>query len=199
MRFSVIPFNMKKIRLSAAAFLLLSIFSTQLFSQVESPSGERLSEMEAFIKQRMSNQEIPGFMLGVLVEGELVYSKAFGLADVEKQVPVDEHTVFEIGSISKQFAATLAILLEERGRLKLDDPIQNYIANLPSEWYGVTIYHLLTHTSGIPDYESIMGYYNYRDRFTPQQIIEIAHSRPMDFKPGENWNYSIQDTFCFHS
>ena len=72
----------------------------------------------------------------------------------------------------------------------LDDGIHEYLPDLPSEWLGVTVRQLLTHTSGIPDYEEIQTYEAYRLRFTPDQIIRVAHSRPMDFEPGMGWYYS---------
>lgn len=82
------------------------------------------------------------------------------------------------------------MLLVEEGRVGLDDPIHEYLSDLPSEWLEVTVRQLLTHTSGIPDYEEIQTYEAYRFRFTPEEIIRVAHSRPMDFEPGTGWYYS---------
>ena len=87
-------------------------------------------------------------------------------------------------------AGAAALLLVQEGRLGLDDPIHKYLTDLPSEWLGVTVRQLLTHTSGIPDYEEIQTYEAYRFRFTPEEIIRVAHSRPMDFAPGQGWYYS---------
>jgi len=109
------------------------------------------------------------------------------MANVEHSVPVAEHTVFEIGSISKQFAAAAAMLLVQEGKLGLDDPIHRYLPDLPSEWLGVTVRQLLTHTSGIPDHEEIRTYDVYSFRLTPEEVIQAAHSRPMDFAPGTGW------------
>jgi CubicO group peptidase (beta-lactamase class C family) len=75
-------------------------------------------------------------------------------------------------------------------KLGLDDPIHQYLPDLPGEWFGVTVRQLLTHTSGIPDYEEIRTYDVYRFRLTPEEVIRIAHSRPMDFAPGTGWYYS---------
>ena len=82
------------------------------------------------------------------------------------------------------------MILVQEDRLQLDDPIHQFLPDLPSEWLGVTVRHLLTHTSGIPDYEEIRTYDVYGFRLTPEEIIQIAHSRPMDFAPGEGWYYS---------
>ena len=78
----------------------------------------------------------------------------------------------------------------DENKLGLDAPIHHYLADLPSEWLGVTARQLLNHTSGIPDYEEIRSYDVYRYRLTPEEIIQIAHSRPMDFAPGTGWYYS---------
>lgn len=109
---------------------------------------------------------------------------------MELGVPVTDSTVFEIGSISKQFVAAAVLLLVEEGRLGLDDPIHRHLAELPSDWMGVTVRQLLTHTSGIPDYEEIATYDVYRFRLTPEEVVRIAHSRPVDFAPGTGFHYS---------
>ena len=138
----------------------------------------------------MESLRIPGVLVGVASRGELLYSKSYGFANVELGVPVTDSTVFEIGSISKEFVSAAVLLLEEEGRLGLDDGIHEYLPFLPSEWFGVTVRQLLTHTSGIPDYEEIQTYEAYRFRFTPEEIIRVAHSRPMDFAPGTGYYYS---------
>ena len=112
------------------------------------------------------------------------------MANVELAVPVSDQSVFEIGSISKQFVSAVAMLLVEEGKLDLDDPIHDYLSYLPSEWLGVTVRQVLNHTSGIPDYEEIRTYDVYRFRLTPEDVIQIAHSRPMDFAPGTGRYYS---------
>jgi D-alanyl-D-alanine carboxypeptidase len=120
----------------------------------------------------------------------LVHWKGYGMANVELSVPASDSTVFEIGSISKEFVSAAVMLLVEEDRLGLEDPIHDYLADLPSEWLGVTVRQLLTHTSGIPDYEEIQTYEAYRLRFTPEEIIRVAHTRPMDFDPGTGYYYS---------
>ena len=154
------------------------------------PSAAALAEMDRRIEAELESQKIPGVVAGVMSRGRLLHVGTYGLADVELRVPVTDSTVFEIGSISKQFAAAAALLLVEEGRLDLDDPIHEYLADLPGEWLGVTVRQLLNHTSGIPDYEEIQTYEAYRFRFTPEEIIRVAHSRPMDFAPGQGWYYS---------
>jgi D-alanyl-D-alanine carboxypeptidase len=159
-------------------------------AQVVQPTGDQLAIMDERIREAMNESNIPGVLIGVASRGRLLHTHSYGMADVELRVPVSDSTVFEIGSISKQFVAAATMLLVEEGRVGLDDPIPQYLSDLPSEWLEVTIRQLLTHTSGIPDYEEIQTYEAYRFRFTPEEIIRVAHSRPMDFEPGTGWYYS---------
>jgi len=174
--------------------LLVSLSATsaaeRLTAQVARPTSDQLAEMDRQIRALMTENRIPGVVVGVASRGRLVHAQGYGMADVELRVPVSDSSVFEIGSISKQFVAAATMLLVEEGRVGLDDSIQEYLSDLPSEWLGVTVRQLLTHTSGIPDYEEIQTYEAYRLRFTPEEIIRVAHSRPMDFEPGTGWYYS---------
>lgn len=163
---------------------------SRLSAQVIRPTADDLTVMDERIQAEMTANNIPGVLIGVASRGRLLHVQSYGMANVELRVPVSDSTVFEIGSISKQFVATAIMLLVEEGRVGLDDGIHKYLHDLPSEWLGVTVRQLLTHTSGIPDYEEIQTYEAYRFRFTPEQIIRVAHSRPMDFEPGTGWYYS---------
>ena len=178
--------------IGVAALLMCAVaFSVSRASaQVARPTSDALAVMDQAIRAEMANNNIPGVIIGVASRGRLLHVQSYGLANVELRVPVSDSTVFEIGSISKQFVTAAVMLLVEDGRLDLDDAIHDYLADLPSEWLGVTVRQLLTHTSGIPDYEEIQTYEAYRFRFTPEQIIREAHSRPMDFEPGTGWYYS---------
>jgi len=178
---------------TVAVSLLLSAAASMasgLSAQVIQPIADDLANMDQRIQAEMAANNIPGVLIGVASRGRLLHVQGYGMANVELRVPVSDSTVFEIGSISKQFVAAAMMLLVEEGRVGLDDGIHEYLHDLPSEWLGVTVRQLLTHTSGIPDYEEIQTYEAYRFRFTPEQIIREAHSRPMDFEPGTGWYYS---------
>ena len=142
------------------------------------------------IKGHMEEFNIPGALVAVASRGEIFHLETYGYANVELSVPVTDSTVFEIGSISKQFVAVATLMNVEEGHLGLDDLIHDYLPYLPGEWLGVTIRHLLAHTSGIPDYEEIRSYDVYRFRLIPDEVIKIAQARPMDFAPGEGYYYS---------
>ncbi|MCA9732755.1 beta-lactamase family protein, partial [candidate division KSB1 bacterium] len=176
-------------------FLFISVtlfFALQISipAQVVQPGDSKLAELDKRVETHLRDSNIPGCLLAVVSKGKILHLRTYGMANVELAVPVTDSTVFEIGSISKQFVAAATLLLVEEKKLALDDPIQKYLSYLPGEWMGVTIRQLLTHTSGIPDYEEIRSYDVYRFRLTPEEVIRIANSRPMDFAPGTGRYYS---------
>jgi len=174
--------------LLVSAFLLFSLGNAS--AQIVKPSDDMLAKLDGLINSYLDEDNIPGALVAVASRGQMIHLQEYGMANVELSVPVSDSTVFEIGSISKQFVSAAVMLLVQEGKLELDDSIHQYLPGLPSEWLGVTVRHLLTHTSGIPDYEEIRTYDVYRFRLTPAEVIQIAHSRPMDFAPGTGWYYS---------
>lgn len=174
--------------LTTATVLLFGISNAS--AQITQPSDEQLSSLDQRIEAYLETSNIPGALVAIASRGEIIHLETYGMANVELSAPVTDNTVFEIGSISKQFVSAAVMLLVQENRLGLDDPIESFIADIPSEWLGITVRQLLTHTSGIPDYEEIASYDIYGERLTPEEIIQIAHSRPMDFTPGTGWYYS---------
>lgn len=172
------------------ACVLSLVVIPEALAQIVEPSNDALEALDQTTSQHLEDNAIPGAVVAVFAAGEVVYVKAYGLANVELSVPPNKETVFEIGSISKQFVSAAAMLLIEEGILDLDKSIHNYLPEIPGEWFGVTMRQLLTHTSGIPDYEEIAGYDIYRFRLTAPEVMKIAQSRPMDFSPGTGWHYS---------
>lgn len=154
------------------------------------PTADEITALEARIRARLESNNIPGATVAVVRRGDVLYVGTFGLADVESHTPVTDSTVFEIGSVTKQFAAAVTLQLVEEGALELDTPIHAFLDWLPGEWRGVTVRQLLNHTSGIPDYEAIAGYGIYDRRATAQEIVAIAQSRVVDFPPGSGFEYS---------
>lgn len=169
---------------------LLMFGEVSSFAQIVEPSAEALTELDERIRTHLKQNNIPGGLVALASRGHIVYLKTYGMSNVELSVPVTDKTVFEIGSISKQFSSVAVMLLVQEGKLDLDAKIHKYLPYLPGEWLGVTVRQLLNHTSGIPDYEEIRSYDVYRFRMTPEEVIKIAHSRPLDFVPGTGWYYS---------
>lgn len=179
------------VRYSFIPLLLCILLNfAESFAQRIEPDKEKLDFMDGWIRSYMQEQNIPGGLVAVSAKGRLEVLRPYGMANVELKVPVTDSTVFEIGSVSKQFVSAAIMLFMQEGKLGLDDPVHHYLPYLPGEWLGITIRQLLTHTSGIPDYEEIESYDVYRFRLTPNQVIRIAHSRPLDFEPGTGWYYS---------
>ena len=98
----------------------------------------------------------PGCAVGVSLNGEPVFEKAFGLAEMEHNIPNTPQTIFESGSVAKQFTAASIVLLQQDGKLKIDDPVRKYIPELPDYGKPLTIRHILTHTAGLRDWGSVM-------------------------------------------
>ena len=134
------------------------------------------------------------FMGSVLIAkgGKIVVEKGYGMADLELDVPNTPQTKFRLGSITKQFTAAAILQLEEKGKLSVNDPISKYFTDSPAAWKSITIHHLLTHTSGIPNYTDFPGFMAHETRkpLTVLQLIETFEGKPLDFEPGSKWKYS---------
>lgn len=133
----------------------------------------------------------PGAAALVAINGKIVYLKAFGLANLELNVPMETDNIFEIGSITKQFTAVSILMLMEQGKLNLDDDITKFIEDYPTHGHHISIHHLLTHTSGIKSYTSMDSWAPvWRKDYEPKELIDFFKNEPMDFAPGEEWSYN---------
>jgi len=143
--------------------------------------------VDAIVRTEMEKQHIPGLALAVLKDGRVVRSAGYGVASLELNVPVTTKTVFKIGSVSKQFLASGAMILVQDGKLKLDDGVRKHLEDAPETWSGVTLRHLLSHTSGIvregPAFDGA--------RIQPDiDVIRSAYPLPLLFPTGEKWLYA---------
>jgi D-alanyl-D-alanine carboxypeptidase len=136
----------------------------------------------------MQTHHVPGVACLVLKDNRLVKTFYAGEANLEWHTPVGPDTVFEIGSVSKQFAAASILLLAEEGKLSVDDNISKYLTNTPPAWANIKIRHLLSHTSGLHSYDDLEGF-ELRQHLTQAQFISQLAQRPLDFPPGESWAY----------
>ena len=133
------------------------------------------------------------FMGSVLVarDGEVLLSEGFGFANLEWKIPNTPTTKFRLGSITKQFTAAAILLLEERGKLSLDDPIKKHMPDAPAAWDGVTIYHVLTHTAGIPDFTATPEFQTQKlAPSTAAKTVALFKDWPLQFAPGSEMRYS---------
>ena len=136
----------------------------------------------------------PGCAVGVGVRGRPVLERAYGMADLERDVRNAPDTIFEAGSVSKQFTAAAVLLLARDGTLSLDDPVRKHIPELPDYGAPLTIRHMLTHTSGLRDWGAVAGIAGWprgRRAHTHAHVLDIAsRQKSLNFAPGTDWSYS---------
>jgi CubicO group peptidase (beta-lactamase class C family) len=136
----------------------------------------------------------PGCSVGVEVDGQTVLAKGFGMADLERAVPNRADTIFEAGSVSKQFTAAAVLLLARDGTLSLDDPIRKHLPEIPDYGTPVTIRQMLNHTSGLRDWGSVAGIGGWprtTREYTHAHVLDIlSRQKELNFPPGTRWSYS---------
>jgi CubicO group peptidase (beta-lactamase class C family) len=171
----------------AATFAALGLTS---FAQPSPDVGDRIDGIFA----RWNTSSTPGCAVGASVDGRPALAKAYGMADLEHDVKITPDTIFEAGSVSKQFTAAAVLLLARDGKLSLDDPVKKYVPELPESASGVTIRHMLNHTSGLRDWGSIAaigGWPRTSRVYTHAHVLEIvSRQRALNFPPGTKWSYS---------
>jgi len=152
--------------------------------------------IDNYIETQMRNLHIPGISLAVVRDGRIVKAKGYGLANIEANSVAAPKTVYEIGSITKQFTATAVMMLVEEGKISLDDKIPQYFPDAPPAWNQITVRHLLTHTSGIQNHVAVPGFLNifktnlsFETTPTREEILKEFFKLPSEFEPGETWAY----------
>ena len=155
------------------------------------PGGPSTAEFDRLISSEFKPRE-PGGVVLVARKGEVIYRKAFGMANVELGVPMKEEMVFNIASITKQFTAVAVLQLAEQGKLSLQDEVTKYLPDYPVNGQKITVENLLTHTAGIPGpaREAMTNLQGRKDLVGVQEIIATFKDRPLDFAPGTKWSYS---------
>ena len=143
--------------------------------------------IDAYIHSEMEKQHIPGLSLLVARDGKIVRAQGYGFSNIELQVPSKPETIFQSGSVGKQFTATAVMMLVEEGKIKLDDPITNYFKDAPATWRQVTIRELLSHTAGFTDYPEK---FDFRKDYTEADLLKIVEGIPLAFPPGTNYSYA---------
>lgn len=145
-------------------------------------------QVDTLIKTNMQQHQVVGLACLIIRDGRPVRTICRGMANLEWNVPVTKDTVFEIGSVTKQFTAACILLLEQEGKLSVDDKISRYLTNTPASWADITIRNLLTHTSGLTNYDAIPGF-ELRQHLTQAEFIHKLAAFPLGFQPGERWSY----------
>jgi len=167
--------------------VIFTAFWCLLFLQFAAAQNGLESGIDQFIRTEMERQKIPGVSLAVVKDGKPMLVKGYGFANLEHQVPVKPETIFQSGSVGKQFTATAVMLLVEDGKIGLDEKISKYLGEVPEGWKNITIRHLLSHTGGMTDYPRD---FDFRKDYTEDDLLKRAKEVPVAFAPGEKWAYS---------
>jgi CubicO group peptidase (beta-lactamase class C family) len=193
----------RRTSIAASALLVLSAMSVSAQSSTNGrgasetsrtpPSrAEVIARVDSLAKAFLAQPQSPGLSIAVIRAGrDTLVFKGYGKADLENDVPATPATVYRIGSITKQFTAAAVMRLVERGSVHLGDSIGKYLPELPRAWRPVKIRQLLNHTSGIPSYTDLGESWARRwgEYMSPDTLVALTASRPMDFAPGTGWRY----------
>ena len=178
-----------------ALLLASALLAISSIAKAQEPLPSVASVMTAQIDNLLSRRyeaTQPGGVVLIIKEGKVIFRKAYGLASVELEVPMQPDKVFRIGSITKQVTAAAVLKLAEEGKVDLRAPISRYLIDLPKPWETVTVEQLLNHTAGIPNHMETATYrIRMREDLPPTQLLEAYVARlPLDFEPGTQYHYS---------
>ena len=169
----------RKIKSLSLSVLVIAMHLTAL-AQANDP-------IDQYIQTVMKERQIPGLALLIVRDGKIVRAKGYGFSNVELQTPVKPETLFQSGSMGKQFTATAVMKLVEQGKVQLDDPLTKYFKDAPPSWKNVTVRELLSHTGGFTDYPKN---FNFRLDRTEDELLKVIEGLPLAFPPGTKWSYA---------
>ena len=171
--------------LLALIAVLAASCAPQNASPVATPTPDWRAQVDAIALGALAHQHLAGLSLAVARDGVVLYAQGYGYQNIAKRVPATPHTIYNIASITKQFTAACVMLLDQEGKLRVDDPISKFLPGFP---HGdeITIRELLNHTSGLADYLDLM---NANDLSIPK-IVATVEKAPLRFKPGTRYEYS---------
>lgn len=149
-------------------------------------SNARADQVADFVNGHLKKKQIPGCAIMVRKDGQVVLSAGYGIANLEHDVKVTPKTVFQSGSVGKQFTAMAVMMLVEEGKLSLGDPLSKFL-KVPKDWPKITIRHLLSHTSGLGDYPEE---FSLQKDYTEEELLKMVTAQKLDFEPGDKWAYS---------
>ncbi|MDE2851330.1 MAG: serine hydrolase [Acidobacteriota bacterium] len=178
---------------SMARFILLATLAATLAPAAAGADdrGALLERIDGLVSESMEATQTPGISVAVQHRGELVLARGYGLADVENRVPATEHTVYRIGSVTKQFTAAAVMKLVLDGKVALDDPMTKHFPDYPVGPFHITVGQLLDHTSGIKGYTEMPAFWEQgRLDLTHEQMIELFSTVPYEFEPGDRYQYN---------
>jgi CubicO group peptidase (beta-lactamase class C family) len=157
-------------------------------------TAEQMNAIDHYVNGEMKREDVVGIAVGVYSRGQILLAKGYGLANIELSVPVKAETIFQSGSVGKQFTSAAIMMLVEEGKIGLDDSIVKYFLNAPPSWQAIRVKNLLSHTSGLSEYETDeragpAGPFYMRLDFTEDELVNKIEALPIEFKPGDKWDY----------
>jgi len=175
-------------------FVILVCLSANAHAQGQTSQPESIPAAVDKIFSKWDKAESPGCALAVIRDGQIVYKRGYGMADLDHDVPITPSTVFHVASVSKHFTTAAIILLAQQGKLSFDDEVRKYVPELPDFGTSITIRHLIHHTSGLRDQWSLLGLAGWRyslDLITDEDVLEmVSRQKDLNFRPGEKYIYS---------
>jgi CubicO group peptidase (beta-lactamase class C family) len=157
---------------------------------VASEEPSLAAKADAYVQALVALDQFSGSVL-IGREDQVLFASGYGLANREHGVANTPQTKFRLGSVTKQFTAMAVLILQGQGKLRVHDPVTKVLPDCPQAWERVTIHHLLTHTSGIPEHTNGLDWKTTgRAPHTPKGVIDLFRERPLDFQPGEAHQYS---------
>ncbi|MFL6590158.1 MAG: serine hydrolase [Chthoniobacterales bacterium] len=164
----------------------MSLFRTLVALSALICANAKSDQVADFVNGYLKQKQIPGCAVLVRKDGQVVHSAGYGIANLEYGVSVTPKTVFQSGSVGKQFTAMAVMMLVEEGKLSLGDPVSKFL-KVPSTWSKITIRHLLTHTSGLGDYPEK---FSLQKDYSEDELLKMVTAQRLDFAPGDGWSYS---------
>lgn len=172
--------------------LLLTTWLSFSSAPARAAQASEVERIDAIVQQHMRKPGAVALSVAVARGAELVYVKTPGFAELEFAVNANEETMFRIGSVTKQFTAAAILKLAERGKLSIDDPLTRFLPDYPMQGHEITLRHLLTHTSGLPNYTDLGPVWerHMAERLSDAEMLALWKDKPLEFAPGERWKYS---------
>lgn len=177
----------KRSFLAGAGIVLALVVSGLPLCLATQSTVAKADTVAEYVNAEMRRQHIPGLALLVCRAGKIVRAEGYGFANIELQVPVKPVTVFQSGSVGKQFTATAVMMLVEQGKIRLQDPLTKFFPDAPASWKDVTVRELLSHTAGFGDYPKT---FNFRKDWSEAELLKAVQGIPLAYPPGTNWAYS---------
>lgn len=184
--------------LRTISFVAICLIAATAAAQTPAPlaslNAGQIQSIDTFVATEMARQKIPGLTVGVYSRGTVLLTKGYGLANVELNVPAKAETIFQSGSVGKQFVSAAIMMLVEEGKISLDDSITQYFPDAPATWKPILVKNLLSHTSGLSEYESDertgpKGPFYLRLDFTEDELVKKIEAMPIEWAPGSKWDY----------